>query len=550
MLFPVFIGVLAGAVILGGGTRQGFLGDVAVQAASVLLLAVAMWQLPVSRDGTTEAGQPVLRDHLVFLCMMLGVLLLLANPFHVDLSAFGVPITEGSGGLFHETPGQAVASHNSRAAAISFLVPVSVFIAGTMLGREQRIKVMWLLLALGGLSALLGLVQVAQGPSSPLRFFAFTNPTEAVGFFANRNHFAAFLYAMVVLAVVPLSILVRRVAGSGRTSSRDIAQLCGSVALVFLLLAGVVLARSRAGLVLTMIGLVAVVIMIARGAVVGAASAKRGHARSSSGLAMRRSSVVTVLVVAGLALVALELGLHRIQSRLDQDLLHDLRYTLTAVTMQAAGNALPFGTGLGSFVTVYGILEPRAAVFSGFANRAHNDLAEIILEAGIVAAVLLALFFAWFIVRAAGIWFRPAGPGPGGDVELAHVMLQRAASIIILLFLLHSLVDYPFRTTALAAVFAFSCAMLVAPPLGVAPSSGRHGHVTGHDRPSGIAAGASRSASVTDVVLPAAQVAHVSTALPERHPREQLDLAWPSEWRSSTHSSEMPETKRGAEDAG
>ena len=46
---------------------------------------------------------------------------------------------------------------------------------------------------------ILGHFQVAQGQASPLRFYQFTNPTEAVGFFANRNHFAALIYSVVLL---------------------------------------------------------------------------------------------------------------------------------------------------------------------------------------------------------------------------------------------------------------------------------------------------------------------------------------------------------------
>ena len=57
------------------------------------------------------------------------------------------------------------------------------------------------MLAVGVLSVLVGLIQVAQGQESPFRFFAITNPTEAVGFFANRNHFAALLYCLMVFAL-------------------------------------------------------------------------------------------------------------------------------------------------------------------------------------------------------------------------------------------------------------------------------------------------------------------------------------------------------------
>ena len=50
----------------------------------------------------------------------------------------------------------------------------------------------------GIIGVFVGLFQVAGGPESPLRYFEITNPTEAVGFFANRNHFAALLYCLIL----------------------------------------------------------------------------------------------------------------------------------------------------------------------------------------------------------------------------------------------------------------------------------------------------------------------------------------------------------------
>ena len=59
---------------------------------------------------------------------------------------------------------------------------------------RHRLAFAWLLLFLGGLSLLLGFLQMAQGPGSGLRFYDVTNPKEAVGLLANRDHFAAHLY--------------------------------------------------------------------------------------------------------------------------------------------------------------------------------------------------------------------------------------------------------------------------------------------------------------------------------------------------------------------
>ena len=83
---------------------------------------------------------------------------------------------------------------------VSLLPPLAVFFATLLMSfRQRRLLSAWML-AFGAVSVFLGLSQVAGGPTSLLRLFANTNPTEAVGFFANRNHFAALLYVMILLA--------------------------------------------------------------------------------------------------------------------------------------------------------------------------------------------------------------------------------------------------------------------------------------------------------------------------------------------------------------
>ena len=50
--------------------------------------------------------------------------------------------------------------------------------------------------------------------------------------------------------------------------------------------------------------------------------------------------------------------------------------------------------------------------------------------------------------------FRPANNDPN---------LARAAVLVVIIMVVHSIVDYPLRTAALAAVFAFACALLIPP---------------------------------------------------------------------------------------
>ena len=67
---------------------------------------------------------------------------------------------------------------------------------------------------------------------------------------------------------------------------------------------------------------------------------------------------------------------------------------------------------------------------------------------GPLGAILRAAFLIWFARCAYAAWF--ASSSEERDSEL---LLQRAATLIIVLLLAHSLVDYTLRTTALSAIF-------------------------------------------------------------------------------------------------
>jgi O-antigen ligase len=296
----------------------------------------------------------------------------------------------------------------------------------------------------------LGFLQVAQGPDSPLRFFEVTNPTDAVGFFANRNHFAAQLYITLAFAAVWISAAARAITRRGAMKTASALSIAGAAALLIVITVGLALTRSRAGLILAMAAVLAVGIM-------ALVTAPRDGAAKRAAW----SSARTVLLALGVAvLLAAQFGLARVATRFDGgSVLDDLRVPLNITTFRAAWSALPFGTGLGSFVPVYAAVEKPADAFAGYANRAHNDLAELLLETGIGGLALLLLFLVWYIPRAVAVWRAPAD-----DANPTAVDLERAATLVIALVLAHSLVDYPLRTTAVSALFAFACALLVPPP--------------------------------------------------------------------------------------
>lgn len=115
----------------------------------------------------------------------------------------------------------------------------------------------------------------------------------------------------------------------------------------------------------------------------------------------------------------------------------------------AAREFMPMGSGLGSFERVYRLYEDPQSVDSTYVNHAHNDYLELAIEAGLPGLVWVGLFLAWWAFAARFRW-REAVDDP----------FAKAGTIASAALLAHSLVDFPLRTSALAAVFAMSVGLM------------------------------------------------------------------------------------------
>jgi O-antigen ligase len=116
------------------------------------------------------------------------------------------------------------------------------------------------------------------------------------------------------------------------------------------------------------------------------------------------------------------------------------------------------GSGGGTFEDIYARYENPARVDSFYVNHAHNDFLEILLEYGVVGALLLLLFLLWWVRNAH--WLS-AGRKP--DYFAFAATLASAA------ILAHSLVDYPLRTAAISVLLAACCSLMARSP---APEAG------------------------------------------------------------------------------
>lgn len=439
--------VIAASCLLGGGSRAGFLGDVVIQllAVPLLMLGLRNWSVRMAMDVRMRSA-----DILLHAAMLAFIALLLVQLVPWTFRTAVLSPESADTFMTARSPDVSLTPAASWAAAISLLPFFAVLLGVSQIEERDRTKLVLLIVVLGSLALLIGFIQVLQGADSDLRFFEFTNPSEAVGFFANRNHFAAQLYTTLVFAGIWFAASANALLTAREFGPHATLRSVVSAILVVAVLTGLAIARSRAGVVLS----IGAIIGIAGIFISGRYEASRGNHNNARGIQR--------LVLSGLALALLfaaQFGLHHLLTRFEADPLDDYRVILSPATVEIALNSAPFGTGLGSFPAVYGSSEKLEYLFSGYANRAHNDWAEFLLEAGIFGVAIGALFLAWFGLRTVQLWRQKSVQR--SDL---HLMLQRGGSLIILLLLAHSLVDYPLRTTAMSAVFAFACALLVPSP--------------------------------------------------------------------------------------
>ena len=544
------VGLLAAAILLGGTSRHGFLGDTLLQFLALGVGIHALWGWPARAHRF-----PAIEVALCGAVFAIGLLQLIPLPLALWQLLPGASIRLAAYDVLDQAPGFApltLAPNATWLSVVSLIVPCAMFLATVRMSLEERRFLAFAFVGLGVLSALLGLLQIAQGPASPLRPFSFTNPTEAVGLFANRNHFAALIYVSLAFTT---AVILHTLAGLPeepnaspelkRTDPRTIMIAVFGGVMILCLLAAEGMARSRAGLGLTMVALLTCAALPFSGWHGQKKAALRLDAGRQSGRVVLSALVITVLLL-------LEFGVYRILDRFARDPLLDPRTVFSENTLEAARDFFPWGSGLGTFVQLYPSYEaPIEAIPGSFANHAHNDLLELLLETGALGAILGGIFVVWLVMRSALAWQPVPQEGTPTDQWIA-----RAASIALVLLILHSAVDYPLRTATMMAVFGMFCALLVPPLLPEAaaaeqPRAGTSARRPERRRPVAPAAPERRQAPPTmppsmHNELPPPQGAvpepvfewpsEVAGDQPARvKPAQQGDLwssdaAWPEEW--------------------
>ena len=430
--YTSFVVILA--LLFGGGGGYGW-SDAVVQLAALPLLAWALFKLTPSQ--LDRGGQ--------WAIILLGAIL--AWPL-LQLIPMPPSLWSGLSGR-----GEIASAYEAAGMTLPWL-PISLYPTATWLGllsllpatavflamlsleaRSRRILILLILIVIFA-SVLLGFLQMSDGESSALRFYTTTNPDRAVGFFANANHNAAFLYSAIPFATAWAIGLVR---DHRRNRAIGVALL---VLLILMIIIGMPLTRSRAGMALLVVAGLSGLLLAWR------------HDWGQSGRRLLPFALGANLVA---LLLAFQFGFVGFMQRVEQsESFEDIRWPAAQVTLQAAIANMPFGSGFGTFAPIYEKFAPRTLLRDRYLNQAHNDWLDLWLSGGAPAIVLAVGFLAWSTASTFKLW--STGQPEARVLDLA---LARAAPIVIVLLLLHSVVDYPLRTAALSVLFAIACAYLI-----------------------------------------------------------------------------------------
>jgi O-antigen ligase len=407
--------------IIFGGSVQGVWANFALQ---LIGLAMLVWVAVRPENLAPHDRLPLL---LILLALLVVALQLIPLPPEVWTKLPGRSgIAQGYDLLAIRRPWLSISESPYEAVSTSFalLPPLAIFAVSAT---DNSRGMAGALLIGTALAIIVGALQVASGPTSAWYFYPITN-TGAVGFFANGNHMATLLLAAIPF--VPALLLSGK--SQQRLRGKSAATITIAIAALGLILIGIALNRSLAALLLVVPVLLATGLMIPVG--------------------WRLRWVGVPLVVLGLAGAVAALSTNPLNSTSASSAKEyslQSRQHIWRTTAAAIAETFPVGTGLGSFQQVYRLQENPDRVDATYVNHAHNDYLELALELGLPGILLILVFFGWWGRRLAQIW----------SSNLSSPF-DRAATIASAAILAHSVVDYPLRTSAMAAVFAMCIGIL------------------------------------------------------------------------------------------
>ncbi|MER9200816.1 O-antigen ligase family protein [Mesorhizobium sp. M0933] len=390
--------VLFVSLLIGGGTTSGLYTDTLIEVAAIVSAAVVF-----SRPGGQRCPQSVL--WLLIFAVALVVLQIVPLPVAIFNGLrpnllLGYPWAG-------ETQFRFISVGVGRTIeCLLYLLGVAVFFLAVSRLRAEQVSALLPFFFTGVIcNGLAGAIQYSL--SDDIAIVGLLPFTINAGLFANVNHFSALLFVSI-----PFVVYYGLFRGH---------LLSGSVALIILLLL-LLAAGSRAGVLIGLaITVLSVVFLSARS---------------------RASGLSVLLIFIGLSVYTMGAW-----TKIDADVVDPAfgRGEFARTTIDGIKENWTTGVGFGNFQKAYQIYEKENMIFEKFVNHAHNEYLEIVFEGGVLAMLLIAGYFVLLLASLVNVRRDP---------------LQKAAFLSVSFLLIHSLVDYPLRTEALAMTFAYMNAII------------------------------------------------------------------------------------------
>jgi len=422
----IAMALLALAVLLGGGGSPNPPTEVALELCAGLAACLWLWS---ARATIALPRDPALWT-LAALVALLPLVQLMPLPPAMwqglpgrsgEIAALGLIGEQDSWRAWSISPAQTLA------ALLALVPPLIVLGMSATLSPQDR---NWLIATAAGmalLSACFGLAQLS-GPDGALRFYAYSHPKGIVGFQANRNAEADVL----LIGLIAIGAL----AGVGRSKAGSM----WAILLALLLGLATLFTGSRTGIALVPLAFAGFWLAWRNGPL---APARRVEAMFLGG------TVALLAVLA--ALLRNSPALAWVAERFDA--LRDGRFSLWEDGRFAMAQYWPFGSGVGTFRQAFLPAERLEAVDPSMPNRAHNDYLELMMEAGAFGAAVLAAVVALILFMAWRAW-------RGRPEDRTQTIF---ALFVLAVIGLHSNLDYPLRSMALACLAALAAGLLAAP---------------------------------------------------------------------------------------
>lgn len=327
-------------------------------------------------------------------------------------------------------------------AALAALPVLALMLVALVLPARALVGLAYLWMAAALLQALLGLAQLSGAQAL---WFGMSPPQGSVGSFGNRNHFASFL-----LMSVPLFVWAIRRSRSGRRGSSDGKAFWLCLVGLFLVLMALLASLSRAGQTI--------------GALLAVASAWLFWRPRALEAGWRRWAWAGAPV---LLLLALVVGGLDWLARFDASALASSaaeRARNRNAAYEAALTYLPWGTGLGTFASVFPPFQPES--IPQWVDHAHNDYAQWLVEGGLIALLTMGLGVALGARRLMELAKGDEESGKRRSNDLTpDARLVVACGLGLAGCLLHAWVDFPLRIPANAMLAGFLAGVFLRVPV-------------------------------------------------------------------------------------